>query len=148
MKRAVVDASVAAKWVVEEPDSDAAMALQECEALHAPSHWLAEAANVVWAKAFRGELSADQVRTRVALLASAPMRETAIADLMQAATDIALACRVTIYDALYVALAELLGLPLVTANRRLHTALNNNGRYAGVSVLLGQVAGCESPQIT
>jgi hypothetical protein len=32
-------------------------------------------------------------------------------------------------------------LPLVTADRRLHAALQANGRYAGTSVLLGQVAG-------
>jgi predicted nucleic acid-binding protein len=140
MKAAVIDASVAAKWVVEEADSDAAIALNACEALHAPSHWQAEAANVVWAKAFRGELSADEVRRRIALLASAPIRETAITDLMHPATDIALACRVTIYDALYVALAEALRLPLVTADRRLHTALQTNGRYEGLSVLLGKMA--------
>lgn len=138
MKAAVVDASVAAKWVVEEADSDAAMALQACEALHAPSHWLAEAANVVWAKAFRGELSADRVRARIALLATAQIRETAIATLMEPATDIALVCRVTIYDALYVALAQALRLSLVTAGRRLHVALRASGRYADISVLLDQ----------
>ena len=47
MIAAVVDASVAVKWVVEEPDSAAAGVLAG-PLLHAPAHWLAKAANVVW----------------------------------------------------------------------------------------------------
>jgi predicted nucleic acid-binding protein len=141
VKRAVVDASVAANWVVEEADSDLAASLRQCEALFAPSHWRAEAANAVWSKFYKGELSGEQARSRIMLLGSAPLHETAIADLMQPAADIALECRVTIYDALYVALAVARQVPLATADRRLCATLRGSARYRDVAILLGSLAG-------
>ena len=45
--RVVVDASVALKWVFDEPESEAAVALRD-EELVAPALWLAEAANALW----------------------------------------------------------------------------------------------------
>jgi predicted nucleic acid-binding protein len=50
----VIDASVAVKWVVREPDSDAADALLDDIELIAPVLWLAEAANVLWRRACIG----------------------------------------------------------------------------------------------
>lgn len=140
MKRAVVDAGVVAKWVIDEDDSEAATSLRQCEALYAPSHWLAEACNVVWAKFFRGQLSAEQMRSQILLLASAPLQETAIADLIGPATEIGLECRVTIYDALYVALAVARRVPLVTADTRLCRALQSNAGYRNLAVPLGSLA--------
>ena len=43
----VIDASVALKWVFDEPDSEAAEALRN-EELIAPALWLAEAGNALW----------------------------------------------------------------------------------------------------
>lgn len=136
MKVAVVDASVAAKWVVDEPGSDAAERLRHCEALHAPAHWLAEACNVVWSKFHKGELSGDQLRTRIMLLREAPVRATAISQLLMPAAEIAMQCRVTIYDALYVSLAVARKAPFVTADRRLCERLRESGAHAQLVVPL------------
>ena len=51
----IVDASVAVKWVVSEAGSEAAVALLR-EPLGAPSLWLSEASNALWAKVMRREL--------------------------------------------------------------------------------------------
>ena len=57
LMRFVVDASVAVKWLVEEPDSDAALALAESgEELHAPRLMASEVANALWRKARLGQI--------------------------------------------------------------------------------------------
>ena len=119
MREAVIDASVCVKWVVELAHSATAILLLRCEALHAPDHWLAEAVNVLWAKVFRGDLTATDAEERMAVLLRAPIVGTPIAALLPRALAISLAHMVTIYDALYVALAEKRDIPLVTADERL-----------------------------
>ena len=119
MKAAVVDASVAAKWVIQEPCSAEAASLLECETLHAPSHWRAEAVNVLWAKVFRGELTASDAEERMVVLMRAPVVDVPISDLMPRALAISIAHSITIYHSLYVALAERRDIPLVTADERL-----------------------------
>lgn len=115
----MVDASVAAKWVVEEEHSAQAALLLEWDALHAPDHWRAEAVNVLWAKVLHGDLTAAQAEERMTLLLNAPVRDTASALLMPRAFAISVACMVTIYDSLYLALAERLDTVMVTADERL-----------------------------
>src|SRR5256885_7349326 len=56
--RIVVDASVAVKWVLNEPRTDAALALCE-EELVAPALWLAEAANALWRHVRLGEFNGE-----------------------------------------------------------------------------------------
>jgi len=133
---AVVDASVAVKWVVEEPDSAAAAGLLAGTLLHAPAHWLAEAAHVVWWRALRGEFDRDDAAERVAVLGRAPVRSHDLAGLLPRAFALALAHRVTVYDSLYVALAERLGVKLVTADLRLIAAVGGGGvEVIGVAAL-------------
>jgi predicted nucleic acid-binding protein len=119
VKQVVVDASVAAKWVVEEQHSAKAASLLECETLHAPGHWRAEAVNVLWAKVFRGDLTAADAEERMVVLMRAPVADTPVPELMPRAFAISVALSVTIYDSLYVALAERRDIPLVTADERL-----------------------------
>ena len=68
----VVDASVALKWVLEEPGSDAAEELLEKD-LAAPSLWLLEAGNALWRRAFRGELTQADAVERLTALTKAPV---------------------------------------------------------------------------
>jgi predicted nucleic acid-binding protein len=57
----VVDASVAVKWLVEEPDSDCARSVAASgEALLAPELVLAEAENVLWRLVKTGRIGSDQ----------------------------------------------------------------------------------------
>ena len=65
----VVDASVAVKWLVDEPDHLAARTLLErSEQLHAPDFVFVETANVLWKKVLRCELTAQQAVEGVELV--------------------------------------------------------------------------------
>ena len=89
----VVDASVALKWVLEEPDSHLAQALTEGEEeVLVPDFWLNEAANVCWLQVRKGKWSADEAREGLALLrALVPPTATSDLDLHDVALDIGLA---------------------------------------------------------
>jgi predicted nucleic acid-binding protein len=118
----VVDASVCIKWVLAEPDSDAAEALLEQE-LVAPALWIVEAANVLWKRARRGELTASEVKARLEGLAQAPITTLRVEDDILAAGD--LACRLDhpVYDCLYLAAALREGCHVVTADRKFASAV-------------------------
>ena len=119
MKKVVVDASVAAKWVVAEEHSAGSALLLGCEEIHAPEHWLAEAVNVLWSKVLKGDLERGDAEERMIALMRAPVIGTPIAGLMSRAFAISVEHAVTIYDSLYVALAVERGIPVVTADARL-----------------------------
>ena len=124
MTTVVVDSSVAMKWFVPEVHSDrAASLLERSVELAAPDLLYAEAGNVLWKKVERGELSAAEAREVVAGLRRVPVRVSSSGELLEAALEIALAHRRTVYDSLYVALAVALECELVTADERLAHAL-------------------------
>ena len=69
----VVDASVALKWLLPEPDS--AMAERVASGDHpliAPTLVIAESCNAVWKRLRRGEVAADHAQLVVARLTSCP----------------------------------------------------------------------------
>ena len=137
MKQVVVDASVAAKWVVEEYHSNRAAQLLSLDARHAPSHWRAEAVNVLWAKVFRGDLTATDADERMSVLLRAPIIDTPIEALMPRTFAISVARTITIYDGLYVALAEKLDIPLVTADQRLIRKLADDAALSKLMIWIG-----------
>jgi predicted nucleic acid-binding protein len=122
----VVDASVALKWVVDEAGSERAVSLAG-RPLAAPSLWIAECANALWAKARRGEISSDEARKGLRALLAAPVLLVPTEELVGAAMDFALELDVTVYDALYLAAASNLTATLVTDDRRLAAAAETKG---------------------
>ncbi|HEV8031381.1 MAG TPA: type II toxin-antitoxin system VapC family toxin [Stellaceae bacterium] len=114
----VIDASVAVKWVVREPDSDAADALLDDIELIAPVLWLAEAANVLWRRACIGEITAGQATVRLDELRNAPVASLAIEPHLDHALKLAMEIGHPVYDCLYLALALQQGTHVVTADRR------------------------------
>ncbi|MBV9991903.1 MAG: type II toxin-antitoxin system VapC family toxin [Alphaproteobacteria bacterium] len=114
----VVDASVAVKWVVQEPDSAAAEALRFAGELIAPENWLVEAANALWKYVVRRQLSAPQAEQRLLELRAAPVIASAIDPDIHSALQLAIDLNHPIYDCLYLALAIRLGTHVVTADRR------------------------------
>ena len=65
----VVDASVALKWVLAEPNSHLAQALAEGdEELLLPDFWLNEACNVCWLQVRQKIWTPDEARKAFALL--------------------------------------------------------------------------------
>lgn len=119
----VVDASVAAKWVLSEPGSDRAAALRSTsEPIIAPDLVYAEIGNAVWKRAVQGEITADAA---VAALATATALFNSLlpmAGLAARATEIAIALNHPIYNCFYLALAERERAPLISACRRLLAA--------------------------
>jgi len=87
----LVDASVAVKWLVDEPLSDrAARLLEDDLPLAAPELIYAEAANALWAIARRGQISVADVRGALDLLADAPITiPSSMKHLMAAAARLA-----------------------------------------------------------
>jgi predicted nucleic acid-binding protein len=119
----IIDASVAAKWVLPEPDSDRAAALRKGgDDFAAPSLVVAEIGNAIWKKAARGEIAKTDavaaIETVMAHFAEiVPMNELA-ARAMQLAIDM----RHPIYDCFYLALAERERAPIISADARLLAA--------------------------
>lgn len=116
----VIDASVALKWVLAEPGQDAADALLDQD-LIAPSLWLLEAANALWRRNLRGELSAGEAEERLSELFNAPVTSIPIEDDLTMAATLAQRLGHPVYDCLYLALAIREQTQVVTADRRFWT---------------------------
>ena len=133
----VVDASVACKWFVAEVQSEQAEALLAGGAvLIAPDLIVPELCNVAWLKLRRGEINADQAALMVdglpAMLDELVPCERVAARALAIANELAHPA----YDCFYLALAELRGTRLVTADRRLLSRLSATP-WAPLSVGLG-----------
>lgn len=114
----IVDASVAVKWVVSEADSAEAVALLDQDRLAAPVLWLSEASNALWAKAMRGQLSADEARGQALDLLDAPVTPLMLPGLLPVALRLALELHHPIYDCFYLSAALQNDSFVVTADRR------------------------------
>jgi predicted nucleic acid-binding protein len=114
----VVDASVAAKWLAPENDSDLAAALLDDELL-APDLLFAEVANILWKKQMRAEMDAATANAAARWLTQAPLHVHDCASLVIAALDLSTRLQHPAYDCFYLALARAEACSLITADRRL-----------------------------
>jgi predicted nucleic acid-binding protein len=117
VNRAVIDASVALKWVVEEDGTPQALAVRRQASLIAPELFVAECANILWKKVRRNELTADEARLAAGLLRGADVELVPTRWLLVPATRLAIDLDHPAYDCLYLALAIENGCPFVTADR-------------------------------
>jgi predicted nucleic acid-binding protein len=115
----VVDASVAALWVLDQEGSARASALRAENDLIAPSLIAAEIGSALWKAVRRGD--ATRAEALIALDAAflAIDRLIPIEDLRGRALEIAIELKHPIYDCFYLALAERERAPLITADKRL-----------------------------
>ncbi len=134
----VIDASVALKWVLDEPQSDLAADLLSQD-LIAPSLWLIEAANALWRRAQQSQLTATEVTERLVELLNAPVTSTAVDEDLLSAAELALELGRPIYDCLYLAMAIREGAIVVTADRRFHDAVERSPARAGLVRLLSDI---------
>jgi predicted nucleic acid-binding protein len=122
----VVDASVAAKWYLEEEHTEAALCvLNNGNSLHAPDFLLLEMDSVLWKNIRCGNIAGSDGDDIRAALRACSIQYHRFDVLRDQAYSIARRTGCTVYDCLYVALAADLGEKLVTADRRLC------GRLAG-----------------
>ena len=119
MKLFVIDASIAAKWVVEEEGTPEALALRTHAKLIAPDLLVAECANILWKKVARGELLKGEALIAAALLQEADVELYPMRSLLAPAAQLAIELEHPAYDCLYLAFAAERGCPLVTADGRL-----------------------------
>lgn len=131
----VIDASVAVKWVVEEPGTAQALSLLRRGRLFAPDLLLVECANVLWKKVRRKEMSGQEALVATRLLQRADLELCPMRALLDSVTELALALDHPAYDCAYLALAESLSCDLVTADRRL-SAMALPGGYRSKVVAL------------
>ena len=121
-----VDASLAVKVMVTEPDSDTADALfaawaNEGKQLIAPAFFAVETDSILRQKVvLRKELTPEQVEAAFAKLQTLPIQQMTVLGQRQRAWEMATAYGfATVYDATYLALAELRGCEFWTADERL-----------------------------
>lgn len=130
----VVDASVAIKLFLVEPLSPQADALFDRltdmppARFYVPDLFFVECANILWKYVRRFGYPLEAALHDMADLARLPLRVSPTADLVGNALKLAVAVDITAYDATYVALAQRLSLPLVTADEALVR------RLAGIGV--------------
>lgn len=129
----VVDASIAVKWLVDEPlSAQAAVLLENDIPLVAPALIYAEAANALWAIARRGRIKADDVRDALDLLADAPLTvPSPMKRLMASASRLASDLDHPVYDCMYLALALQEQRPVITADRRFCAAVQDHPYLSG-----------------
>ena len=135
---AVVDANVAIKWVVDEPDSGLARSLA-LTTLEAPDLLPIECASVLWKKAAIGDLTRREAAERLEFLLHAPVTLTASRELLDMALDLALEWRHPVDDCLYIALAIRRNIPLVTADKRLAAAARKRKKHSARVILLAEL---------
>jgi predicted nucleic acid-binding protein len=121
----VVDASVAAKWLLEEDHTQEALwLLRDPESeLHAPDFLLAETDNFLLKRVRLGHMNLSEARGARATLRNIPIRMHSTADCLDAAFDLAAETGQSVYDCMYLVVAMRLSGVLATADGRFYKAL-------------------------
>jgi predicted nucleic acid-binding protein len=118
--RYVIDAGVVVKWFIPEVDSAKAHQLLErylqgIDTPVAPDLLIAECGNVFWRRCRQGDITPDEALNVPLVPATS---------LVQSALQLALQHQRTVYDALYLALAQERNCDLITADERFFHALS------------------------
>ena len=115
----IVDASVAVKWIVEEPLRDEALDLVRQNDVVVPDLLPAEVRNALVNRVRRKLSTIEEARTAAAAFRAIPLIVERSSDQLERAFDLALAFEHPIYDCIYLALAMARDLKLCTADLRM-----------------------------
>jgi predicted nucleic acid-binding protein len=131
MSDVVVDSSVVAKWIIAEPDSTQAQRLiaevaLKGERLVVLDLAFVEVANAIWKLHHRGLATVDEARLFIDKLLRVPVHVEPANRLLKPALEIAAKYHGAIYDALFVALCQDLGLQGVTADEPLYKVIHTS----------------------
>ena len=141
--KAVVDASVALKWLLSEEGSELALALRPHYRFIAPDLLLAECANALWKHVQRGQLLPDEAVLAARLLAADDLELAPTKGLLPDAVRLSIELRHPAYDCIYLALAMAEQCPFITADaafRRKAEQMAGGGGAVRI-VTLGEAAG-------
>ena len=124
MSAFVVDASVVIKWFIPEIHSDAARRLlAKAHQYLSPDLLFPEVGNAIWKKVRRGELTVEEGQRLAADISRIAVETVSTRGLLIDAQALAMATGLTVYDAMYLALAVRLKTALITADDRLGRAV-------------------------
>lgn len=125
-KYLVVDASVAVKWqLADEEGAEAAVVMLQDAlggriVLFAPTLIRCEYANALLVAVRRGRLAEEQAGLVLEDFLGSPLNVVEDDAMLRRAYGLAKELGRSVYDGVYLALAEHLGIPLYTGDRRLH----------------------------
>lgn len=125
----VVDTSVVIKWFFKESYEKEALILRdafrkgECSLL-APDLIYSEFANTVWKRVSFYNLDPDDGIQIIGTFQRIPLQISSAKDLLAEAFAIAVQCKCTIYDALFLALSNERSCRIVTADRKFYEAVS------------------------
>jgi predicted nucleic acid-binding protein len=129
MTDVVVDSSVVGKWLF--PEVDSVRAEQILLGVPAKGHRLVvldlalvEMTNAIWKRFCRGLASREDASESLETLFGFPLTVEPANRLLRPGLEIAIQYRLAVYDALFVALVQNLGLPGVTADEPLYRAVH------------------------
>ncbi len=133
MTTCVVDASVAAKWLLPAAGEGLLDQANHLAVLHArrdlqllaPDLIEAEVGNVLWKAVRRNRISRAEAENSLRRFSEIAIQVVPTSDLLSQALQIAVACDRSFYDSLYVALALATKTDLITADERLVNALGS-----------------------
>jgi predicted nucleic acid-binding protein len=121
----VVDASVAVKLVITEPLSSVAhdlfahLGADPAARFHVPELFYAECANILWKQVQHFGYPPADARLNLATLTALALQTVPLKNLAADALAIATQYAISAYDGCYVAAAQLLSVPLITADQKL-----------------------------
>jgi len=125
----VIDASFGIKLVIEEDHSSRVREYLERllddppSLVYVPDLFFTECANILWKLVSRGMISPGVAEHNCQALLKLMLPVTSGTELMARAVELGVAYGISAYDASYLALAEKLHLPLLTADNRLAAAM-------------------------
>lgn len=123
----IIDASVAAKWFFDEEHSIAALNLLDNPfELNAPDFFFLEMNSLLCKRARRLELSITEAFEMDDEIRSMPIQSYPTTALRERAFELALETKSSIYDCLYLALAEVLDGRMVTADQKFFQSLQDS----------------------
>lgn len=129
MTRYVVDASIGIKWFLPEIHYEAARRLPLLNAsLHVPAFFHLELGNVLSKRIRRDELTSEEGEAILKELQRIPLQKHSNERLMTPAFALAIQTKRSLYDCLYLALAEALDGQVVTADQKFCSSLTTS-RY-------------------
>jgi predicted nucleic acid-binding protein len=121
----VIDASVAVNLVITETHSRLAHSLfahltaDPSAQFHVPDLFYAECANILWKYSQHFGYPIEDARLNLAALSALTLQSVPLRTLVKRALDVGAQYAISAYDGCYVACAEMLGVPLITADQKL-----------------------------
>ena len=125
----VVDASIAIKLFIEQEDSDLAESLllrlsgNPPARFAVPDLFYVECANVFWKYVQQTGFPVVQAQLSLQRLKALNLQVYPLSELLEEALEVAIAYRISVYDACYVVLSLYAQCPLITADRKLLRSL-------------------------